>query len=71
MPMYREQSLDAFGDTQNHFEFEYEIVATSDVHTCEFLGGSLRISKLDLSSSMSEDRRAEVKAALTGDIILS
>lgn len=60
----REQSLDAWSDTTNHFEYEFEISATLDrglsaVHTTW-----LRVNEVQLAETMDPVRRQELQAAL-------
>jgi hypothetical protein len=46
------------------------VVSIFDRATLEFASGSLRITKLDLSPTMSEERSAQLRGTLLGSMIV-
>lgn len=60
----REQSIDAFGDSTNHFEYEFEITATLDKELSAVHATWLRINEVSLASTMDLKRRSELQTAL-------
>mmetsp|Transcript_75105 Transcript_75105/g.150973 ORF Transcript_75105/g.150973 Transcript_75105/m.150973 type:complete len:295 (+) Transcript_75105:175-1059(+) len=68
----REQSLDQWGDTTNHFEYEFEVSATLDCQLRDVHATWLRINEVQLAPTMESARRAELEMALgSGGRIIS
>lgn len=66
----RQQSLDAFGDTGEHFELEFEVTCTFERAEAAMKTATLRIIRLDTAESMSADRRSQLRARLLGDVLI-
>jgi len=60
----REQSLDAWGDATNHFEYTFEISATLDRDLSAVHATWLRVNDVKLAATMDPVRRQELQAAL-------
>ena len=67
----RDQSIDAFGQTRDHFELEFETVVTFERATVCPTAGVLRIRKLSMGEEMSEEMKAKLRGRLLGDVIIS
>jgi len=66
----REQSLDTFGDTKNHWEFEWELRMTFDDKMLTMTAAQLRITRLILSDTIDEDLAEELKNTLVDGLIV-
>jgi hypothetical protein len=51
-----EQSLDEFGDTTNHFEFEWEVFISFDRNLEQLRSATIRINRLKTAETMSEEK---------------
>jgi hypothetical protein len=51
-----EQSLDEFGDTTNHFEFEWEVLISFDRNLEQLRSASIRVNRLKTAETMEEER---------------
>jgi len=68
----REQSLDLWGDSTNHFEYEFEISATLDKRITTVHATWLRINEVHLGQTMEPARKQVLQLALgTGGRIIS
>lgn len=68
--MRREQSVDMWGDTKDHFEFEFEARATFDSEMQDLRAATLRIIALELADSMDPARKIELRQQLIGDLLV-
>lgn len=66
----REQSLDAHGDTSNHWEFEWELRMTFDRRMQGMTAAQLRVTRLILGETMDEDLAEELKNTLVDGLIV-
>jgi len=66
----REQSMDAFGDTKNHWEFEWELRMTFSESMDTMTAAQLRVTRLILSETMDEDLAKELKNTLVDGLIV-
>lgn len=67
----REQSVDMWGDTKDHFEFEFEARSVFDSNMEDLRAAVLRITALELADSMDPARKLELKQQLIGDLRVS
>lgn len=67
----REQSVDMWGDTRDHFEFEFEARAVFDAEMQDLRAATLRIIALDLADSMDPARKLELRQQLIGDLLVT
>jgi hypothetical protein len=67
----REQSLDQWGDTTNHFEFEWEVRATFDANMREMTASQVKILDLHMNAEMGEEMKADLRSRLVGDLIIT
>lgn len=67
----KEQSMDAFGDSTNHFEYSWEASATFTKDMSALTAAFLRIKSLDLAPTMEPARQQELRGALlSGKLML-
>jgi hypothetical protein len=59
-----------WGDTQDHFEFEFEIRVVMDRNLQDVTAARLRIVDLQLAPTMDPRRKTELQAQLVGDLIV-
>lgn len=60
-----------WGDTTNHFEFEFEVRATFDREIEDLRAAKLRIIALDLAEGMDPMRKVELRQQLIGDLLVT
>jgi hypothetical protein len=51
-----EQSLDEFGDTKNHFEFEWEVFISFDRNMEQLRSATIRVNRLRTAETIDEER---------------
>ncbi|CAM9217924.1 unnamed protein product [Phaeothamnion confervicola] len=66
----REQSVDMFGDTLNHYELDYEVRATFPRDMSELCSGGLKVLNLTCANTMAQEKRRELESRLLGDVII-
>eukprot|EP00514_Thraustochytrium_sp_LLF1b_P001381 CAMPEP_0184522454 /NCGR_PEP_ID=MMETSP0198_2-20121128/8290_1 /TAXON_ID=1112570 /ORGANISM="Thraustochytrium sp., Strain LLF1b" /LENGTH=412 /DNA_ID=CAMNT_0026913281 /DNA_START=331 /DNA_END=1567 /DNA_ORIENTATION=+ len=66
----REQSADMFGNTENHWEVEWEVRMTFDDRMENMTAAQLRITRLILAETMEEKLAEELKATLVDGLIV-
>lgn len=67
----KEQSMDQFGDSTNHFEYSWEASATFTRDLSDLNAAFLRITSLDLAPTMEPARQQELRGALlSGKLML-
>eukprot|EP00968_Pinguiococcus_pyrenoidosus_P005836 scaffold383_cov272-Pinguiococcus_pyrenoidosus.AAC.6 len=67
----REQSVDLWNNTDDHFEVEWEVRITFVKERWEPSVASLRITKLETAETMSEHRETELRSTIVGDLIIA
>lgn len=66
----REQSIDMFGNTENHWEFEWELRMTFDQQMQNMTAAQLRVTRLILSEDMDPGLVERLKATLVDGLIV-
>ncbi|GBG28816.1 Hypothetical Protein FCC1311_050372 [Hondaea fermentalgiana] len=66
----REQSIDSFGNIENHWEFEWELRMTFDQQMQNMTAAQLRVTRLMLSETMDVGLAARLKATLVDGLIV-
>eukprot|EP00604_Paraphysomonas_vestita_P003978 CAMPEP_0174824254 /NCGR_PEP_ID=MMETSP1107-20130205/32305_1 /TAXON_ID=36770 /ORGANISM="Paraphysomonas vestita, Strain GFlagA" /LENGTH=94 /DNA_ID=CAMNT_0016050617 /DNA_START=505 /DNA_END=789 /DNA_ORIENTATION=+ len=65
-----EQSLDEFGDTSNHFEFEWEVLISFDRDLDQLRSATIRIIKLTAAETIDPEYLASLRRTFIEGLIV-
>ncbi len=66
----REQSLDEFGDSSNHFEFEWEVFISFDRQMEQLRSATVRINRLDTVETIDAEKLALLRRTFIEGLIV-